>query len=89
MHRLKRNDELPGNESTKQLLIEDAREAHEENQNKPYKSFLLPLISSMVSSFVRRPITEPSARSVKIRLRTLSRISSFTFITVRRGKRGR
>lgn len=50
MHRLKRNDELPGNESTKQLLIEDAREAHEENQNKPYKSFLLPLISSMVNS---------------------------------------
>lgn len=50
IHRFKRNDELPGNESSKQILIEDAREAFEENQNKPYKSFLLPLISSMVNS---------------------------------------
>lgn len=50
MHKIKRNDEIPGNEFTKQILIEDAREEYESNKNKPYKSFLLPLISTMVNS---------------------------------------
>ncbi|MFG6377322.1 MAG: hypothetical protein K1W19_03230 [Lachnospiraceae bacterium] len=50
MHRIKRNNEIPGNEATKKILIEDAKEEYEENKNKPYKSFLLPLISSMVNS---------------------------------------
>lgn len=50
MHRLKRNDELPGNEATKQILIEDARDAYEESKANPNKPFLLPLISAMVNS---------------------------------------
>ena len=50
MHRMKRNDELPGNEATRQILIEDARDEYEENKNKPSKPYLLPLISAMVNS---------------------------------------
>lgn len=50
MHRIKRNDELPGNEATRQILIEDARDAYEANKNNPDKSYLLPLISAMVNS---------------------------------------
>ena len=50
MHRLKRNDEVPGNETTRQILIEDAREEFEENKNKQGKSYLLSLISTMVNS---------------------------------------
>ncbi len=50
IHKFKRNDELPGNESTRQVLIEDAREEYEENKDKPQKPFLLPLISTMVNS---------------------------------------
>lgn len=50
MHKIKRNDEVPGNEATRQILIDDAREEYEENKNKPSKSYLLPLISTMVNS---------------------------------------
>lgn len=50
LHKLKRNDEIPGNEATRQVLIEDAREEYEENKNKPFKPFLLPLISTLVNS---------------------------------------
>lgn len=50
MHKMKRNDEVPGNEMTRQILIDDAREEYEENRNKPNKSYLLPLISTMVNS---------------------------------------
>ena len=50
MHRLKRNNELPGNEATRQILIEDARDEYEENKGKPRKSYLQSLISSMVNS---------------------------------------
>lgn len=50
IHRLKRNNELPGNEATKQVLIEDAREEYELSKNQPRKPFLLPLISAMVNS---------------------------------------
>lgn len=59
MHKLKRNDELPGNESTRKILIEDARDEYLENKDKPYKSYLLPLISTMVNSegFKRDDIT--------------------------------
>ncbi len=51
IHRLKRNDETPGNEATKQILIEDAREEYEQNIGKPQKPYLLPLISTLVTSF--------------------------------------
>ena len=50
MHMLKRNDEMPGNEATRQILIEESREKDQASRNKPFKSFLLPLISSMVNS---------------------------------------
>lgn len=50
VHCLKRNSQKPANESTKQILIEDAREEYERNKNNEYKSFLLNLISSMVNS---------------------------------------
>lgn len=50
MHKLKRNEELPGNEATRQVLIEDARDEYEENKNKPSKPFLQPLVSAMVNS---------------------------------------
>lgn len=50
MHRIKRNDELPGNEATRKILIEDARDEYEANKNKQCKSYLLPLISAMVNS---------------------------------------
>lgn len=50
IHRIKRNDELPGNEATRQILIEDARDEYEENKNKPVRSYLLPLVSTMVNS---------------------------------------
>lgn len=50
MHKFKRNDELPGNESTRRILIDDAREEYEQNKNKPSKSYLMPMISTMVNS---------------------------------------
>lgn len=59
MHRIKRNDEIAGNEATRQILIEDARDEYEENKNKPYKPYLLNLVSSMVNSegFKRDDVT--------------------------------
>lgn len=50
MHRIKRNDEQPGNEATRQILIEDARDEYESKKNLPNKSYLFPLISAMVNS---------------------------------------
>jgi hypothetical protein len=50
MHGFKRNDQLPANESTKQILIDDDREAYEMSKNKEYHSQLLNLISAMVNS---------------------------------------
>lgn len=50
MHKIKRNDELPGNETTRQILIEDAREEYEASKDKPAKAYLLSLISSVVNS---------------------------------------
>ena len=50
IHGLKRNSQLPANETTKQILIEDAREAYEQRKDKPYVSQLKNLISAMVNS---------------------------------------
>lgn len=47
IHGLKRNSEIPANERTKMDLIEDARDEAMLAQNKPYKSLLKPLISTM------------------------------------------
>lgn len=42
---LTRNNEVPANEVTKEILIEDAKEDYEKNKNKPFESILLPLVS--------------------------------------------
>lgn len=42
---LTRNNEIPANEVTKEILIEDAKEDYEKNKNKPFESILLPLVS--------------------------------------------
>lgn len=47
IHGFKRNNEIPGNEATKQILIEDAREEAMLSTKKPYKSILKPLISAL------------------------------------------
>lgn len=50
IHGRKKNDELPGNESTKRILIEDAREEYLRNKNKEFHSQLKNLISAMINS---------------------------------------
>lgn len=50
IHGLKRNDQVPANESTKQALIEDAMEEYMLNKDKEQKSILLNQISAMVNS---------------------------------------
>ena len=47
IHGLKRNNEIPANEQTKMDLIEDARDEAEIEKNKPFKSVLLPLLSTI------------------------------------------
>lgn len=49
MHGLKRNNEKPGNEATKQILIEDARDEARKLSEKPRKSTLKPLISALMA----------------------------------------
>lgn len=49
MHGLKRNSQLPANASTKQILIDDAREEYERNKDKPYVSQLKNLVSAMIN----------------------------------------
>lgn len=50
IHGLRRNNQLPANEATKQILIEDAREAYEHRRDQPYVSQLKNLISAMINS---------------------------------------
>lgn len=50
MHGLKRNDQLPANESTKQVLIEDARDEYNRNKQKEYHSQLKNMVSAMINS---------------------------------------
>lgn len=52
IHKLKRNEELPGNDATKRILIDDAKDEYEavRKNPQPYKSSLLPLISAMINS---------------------------------------
>lgn len=42
--------ERAGNAATKKFLIEEAKEQLKKGQNKPFKSMLIPLISSLVNS---------------------------------------
>lgn len=47
IHGFKRNNEIPANEQTKMDLIEDARDEAMLAKTKPFKSILLPLLSTM------------------------------------------
>jgi hypothetical protein len=47
IHGLKRNNEIPGNESTKMIFIDDARDEAIVAAQKPYKSVWRPLISAL------------------------------------------
>lgn len=47
IHGFKRNCEIPANEATKMILIEDARDAAMIASKQPYKSTLKPLISAL------------------------------------------
>lgn len=47
LHFLKRNNEIPGNKTTKMILIEDAKEEAMRNKDKPFESVLLPMISGL------------------------------------------
>lgn len=47
VHGLKKKVEHAGNKYTKKILIEEDRMRIEANKNKPYKSFLTPLVSSV------------------------------------------
>ena len=47
VHGLKKKVEHAGNKYTKKILIEEDRRQIEQNKNKPYKSFLTPLVSSV------------------------------------------
>lgn len=49
MHGLKRNDQLPANESTKQILIEDARDEYNMSKDKEYRSQLKNMVSAMIN----------------------------------------
>lgn len=49
MHGLKRNSQVPANASTKQILIDDAREEYERSKDKPYFSQLKNLVSAMIN----------------------------------------
>ncbi len=47
IHGLKRNNETPANETTKMILIDDAREEAKAASQRPYKSVLKPLVSAL------------------------------------------
>jgi predicted house-cleaning noncanonical NTP pyrophosphatase (MazG superfamily) len=49
MHGFKKNEQLPANETTKRILIEDDKEEYIRNKNREYHSQLLDLISAMVN----------------------------------------
>ncbi len=48
IHGLKRNNQIPANEQTKMDLIEDARDEAMAAASRPYKSMLMPLVSSLI-----------------------------------------
>ena len=50
VHIIHKDEQLPANETTKMILIEDALEEIELNKNKKYHSQLKNLISSMINS---------------------------------------
>lgn len=49
VHSIPKDEKMPANESTKMILIEDARDEYRRNQNKEYHSQLKNMISSMIN----------------------------------------
>lgn len=49
MHGFKRDNKIPANESTKQILIDDARDEYNANKNKEYHSQLKNMVSTMIN----------------------------------------
>ena len=49
MHNLKRDDRIAGTNSCRMAFIEDAKMEYEEKKNEPFKSNLLPMISTLVN----------------------------------------
>lgn len=49
-HMIQKDEKKPANETTKMILIEDAKEEFERNKNKEYHSQLKNLISTMINS---------------------------------------
>ena len=47
LHNLTKKIEKAGNKYTKQVLIDEDRQKREHSMNQPYKSFLMPLVSSI------------------------------------------
>lgn len=47
MHNFKKQVDKAGNAITRKVLIDEDRKAAERNKGKPYKSFLVPLVSSL------------------------------------------
>lgn len=50
VHMLQKDEKMPANESTKMILIEDAREEIERSKNKEYHSQLKNMVSAMINS---------------------------------------
>lgn len=61
LHNLTKKVEKAGNKFTKQVLIDEDRQKKEYNATQPYKSFLLPLISSIK---VRQAYTKEYVRNM-------------------------
>ena len=49
MHNLKRDDRIAGSSSCRRAFIEDAKMEYEAKQKEPFKSILLPMISTLVN----------------------------------------
>lgn len=50
VHNIYKDEKMPANNTTKMILIEDAREEYEQTKNKEYHSQLKNLISAMINS---------------------------------------
>ncbi len=50
VHIIYKDEKVPANETTKMILIDDAREEYERNKNKEYHSQLKNMISAMINS---------------------------------------
>lgn len=50
VHGIPKDDKMPANDSTKMILLEDAREEIERSKNQPHHSQLKNMVSSMINS---------------------------------------